>query len=212
MAIPLELIARKGDLILPKWNAFLDFLDRTVRVVRGEGVRMRHLPSGGLYIYADDNFNPWACPFKVSAGTDGARVREGTLNGLVPRIAGVPINGVDDEGNRVEVPLVELTPKAGGKSYVALRLVFKEEPVEVDPADPEALTIVEVAELPELFTQGGSVVSDDNSTLYPLAVIYWNDDGDIERVFQITHHNLTHRFVNGSAQAGTPSRHLFWAS
>ena len=212
MAIPREIRARRGDWILPKWLALLRFIDSTSKIVRGAGVRLQYLPSGGVYIYADDNFNPWESPFKVRVTGTEAVVREGTVNGVVPAIGDVRLDGTTKDGELTESPKLEIEHLGGTRSYIALKALFTEEPVAFDPEDPLALQIVHVAEVPELFVQGGSVVSDDNSTLYPLAVVAWKEDGTIRRSFQIVHHNLNHRFVRGSANTGKPSRHLFWSA
>jgi hypothetical protein len=212
MAIPREIRARRGDWILPRWLALLRFIDRTSKIVRGAGVRVQYLPSGGIHIFADDNFNPWTSPFKVRVTGTEATVREGTVNGVVPAIGDIRLDGTDADGAFVEEPKLEVEHLGGSRSFIALKLTFTEEPVEFDAADPQAAQIVHVEEVHPLFTQGGAVINDDNSTLYPLASIAWKDDGTVRRSFQIVHHNLNHRFVRGSASLGKPSRHLFWSA
>lgn len=218
MAIPREVKARRGDWILDKWHALLKFIDRTNKIVRGAGVRVQYLPSGGVYIYADDNFNPWAHPFKVSLAGNEARVLSGTVNGTVPAIKTkegklIRLDGTiaGDEDVLLDAPVLKVKPAQGARSYIALKILFTEEPVDFDPENIEAVQIVHTEKVPKLFVQGGAVINDDNSTLYPIAAVYWKDKR-VRRVFQITHFNLNHRFVQGSQESGKPSRHLFWSA
>lgn len=211
--IPREIKAKRGDWILPKWIALLNFIKRTNKIIRGDGVRIQYLPSGGVYIYADDNFNPWAHPFKVRLSSSEMTISEGTINGVIPAIEDVRLDGSKADSEELEQPpKLQIKNPESRRSYIALKLTFSEDPVEFSADDPKAAQIVHVPEIPKLFVQGGAVVNDDNTTLYPLASIYWTEGGNIRRVFQITHHNLNHRFVRGGALSGKPSRHLFWAA
>lgn len=210
MAIPRELRARRGDFVLPYWRLLLDYIDRTNKVITGEGVRVSYLPSGGLSVYAEDNYNPWNSPFKVSAGSGTVVVREGTINGIAPSIDGVRISGIDDEGKAVDVPALKTVHLGGARSYVALKITLSEDAVEIDANNADALAVSHIAELPDLFTQGGTV-SEGGVAFYPIAALYWTPNGKIRRAFQITHHNLGHRHVEGNLEKGLPSRQLFWA-
>lgn len=214
MAIPRELRARKGDLILPKWLALLLFIEKTNRVIRGKGVRVQSLPSGGLIVSAEDNFNPWESPFKVRVAGASVTVREGLVNGIMPAIGENRLDGSKGDGEAEAKPRLEIEHPGEPRSFIALKMLFGEKPVAFDPEDPLALQIVHIPEsrLAPLFSQGGAVINEDNSTLYPLALLKWGEGKTASRAFQITHHNLNHRFVAGSAQEGKPSRHLFWAA
>lgn len=209
MALPIELQAKRGDWILPYWRALLAYIERTAKIERGPGVRFNNLPGGGIYIYADDNFNPWSSPFKVTVTGTRARIREGAVNAVTPTLGGVRINGLDESGESVAVPSLELEPPGNGRrSFIALRLSLSTPDIPED--DLEAATIVHIEERPNLFTQGGSAF-EDGVALYPLAALYWKGKS-VSRSFQIVHHNLGHRFVEGSGASGKPSRHLFWAA
>lgn len=212
--IPRELRARRGEMILPKWLALLNFIGKTNRVVKGRGVRVQTLPSGGIYIYAEDNFNPWDSPLKVRVSAGFARVRPGFVNGVMPAIGDVRLDGTLADGTAGEVPKLEIEEPGEPRSYIAIKLTLSEKPVDFDIADPLALQIAHVpaSKFPPLFTQGGAIIEDDNTTLYPLAMVTWTDKGALKRVYQITHHNLNHRFAQGDATAGKPSRHFFWAA
>lgn len=215
MAIPRELRARKGDLILPKWLALLLFIEKTNRVIRGRGVRVQSLPSGGLIISAEDNFNPWESPFKVRVSGKFVTVREGLVNGVMPAIGEIRLDGSKGEGEAEAKPKLEIENPGQARSFIAIKMLFGGDLAAFDPEDPLALQIVHIPEsaLSPLFSQGGAVVNGDNSTLYPLALLKWSEESEVaSHVFQITHHNLNHRFVAGSPREGKPSRHLFWAA
>lgn len=211
--VPKDIVARKGDLILPKWRALLRFITNT-GIVTGPGVRVTQGPNGTL-VDADASFRPWSHPFKVSCDGTSATVRAGLVNGVSPYIAGVRITGVDDEGMEVEVPEVEIEHDGTPITYIALVLITPESSGRVAPiafADtPETVFIEHVNALPEAFAEGGSVASLGRA-VYPLAALYWEDKGILRDKIQIVHHNLGHRYIQSQAKAGIPGRHLFWAA
>lgn len=209
--IPPELVAKKGDWVKSKWIELLKWIDKTNRVIAGAGVRVQNMPSGGLYISADPSSSVWASPFEasiVSVGkTHRLRVSPGAVNGVIPTIEGVRINGIDDKGATVRVPQLEVLPPSGNRSNVYLRLAMGPDFMAFDPDDPRAATIVHGEPIKE-DSEGGAIIR-DGAVLYALSAIYWRD-GKVVRTFQIVHHNLNHRYVQ--AMDGRPSRHLFWAA
>ena len=172
------------------------------------------MPSGGLYVSAEDNFNPWESPFKVRVTGKSATIREGLVNGVMPAIGKIRLDGSQADGASGAAPKLEIEDPKEPRSFIAIKMLLSEDPVDFDVNDPLSLQIVHIpaSELSPLFSQGGAVINDDNSTVYPLASLAWTENGTVRRAFQITHHNLNHRFVRGSAQTGKPSRHLFWAA
>ena len=210
MFIPPEIIARKGDGILPKWRALLRFIKNTGIVV-GPGVKVTQTPNGTL-VDADRSFRPWSHPFKVSADGTTARVREGLVNGVAPYLNGVRITGIDDNGKEIEVPELELKHDGTLITYIAIVLDLPAGSDRLAISDsPEAIRIEHVNRLPENFQEGGTV-SDQTRGVYPIAALYWNGKGDLNKRLQIVHHNLGHRFIPAAPDQGIVGRHFFWAS
>ena len=57
--------------------------------------------------------------------------------------------------------------------------------------------------------EGGFPDNGADVGLQPLAMLVWNEDkASVKKAFQITHHNLQHRFVRSGTATG---RHFFWA-
>lgn len=209
--VPSDIVARKGDLVLPKWRALLQFISRT-GIIPGPGVRVSSGPNG-TYVDAEASFKPWNHPFKVSASSERVRVRAGLVNGVAPYINGVRITGVDDKGKQVEVPQLELKHDGTPITYVAIVIVTPESgdtPIALFNT-PESIRIEHVTMLPRAFAEGGTV-AELGRAVYPIAALYWNEDGTLRRRIQIVHHNLGHRYIQSQAKAGIPGRHLFWAT
>lgn len=213
-SVPKDIVARKGDPVLPKWNALLRFIANT-GIVTGPGVRVTQGPNG-TFVDADASFQPWSHPFKVSCDGTSASVRAGLVNGVSPYITDVRITGINNEGIKVDVPEVEIEHDGTPITYIALVLITPEAsggPVApIAFADtPETIFIEHVTELPEAFAEGGTVASLGRA-VYPLAALYWEEKGILREKIQIVHHNLGHRYIQSQAKAGIPGRHLFWAA
>ena len=209
MFIPPEIIARKGEEVLPKWRALLKFIGNT-GIVMGPGVRVTQTPNGTL-VDADLTFRPWSHPFKVSTDGTTAKVRAGLVNGVAPYINEIPITGVDDNGAEIEVPDIQLGRVATPITYIAvvLNLPVGKETMAISDS-PEAIRIEHVDYLPQNFQEGGTV-GDETRAVYPLAALYWNERGEFNKRLQIVHHNLGHRFISAKPDQGIVGRHFFWA-
>ena len=210
MFIPPEIIARKGDGILPRWRALLKFIKNTGIVV-GPGVKVTQTPNGTL-VDADRAFRPWSHPFKVSTNGLTATVRAGLVNGVAPYINEVRITGVDDDGKEVDVPDLVIEHDGTLITYIAVVLDLPAGSDKLAISDsPEAIRIEHVTKLPENFAEGGTV-SDETRGVYPIAVLYWTAKGELNKRLQIVHHNLGHRFIKAAPDQGIVGRHFFWAS
>lgn len=186
-----DLHVRKGDPVLPAWNNLLDWA-KQFRLFAGRGVRLTRTPNG-TFIVAEQQSTPWDHPFKVTVSATEATVLLGTLNNQVPMISG---KRLDEE----VAPQLKLAggPNRDRRSWVCLDLRVDVKTGAIDPDDPKSVVLTHARE-PESSEFGR----------HPLAMILWDvDRSTIRRVHQITHFNLQHRFIK--AQAGKPSRHLFW--
>ena len=221
-SIPKDIIAKRGDEVLPKWRALLKFIANTGIVV-GPGVKVTTGPNG-TYVDADSAFRPWSHPFKVSCDGATARVRAGLVNGISPYIADVRISGVDIKGANVDVPPLVIDHDGTPITYVALVVVTPESTVsggEIVLTDsPKTIFIAHVTSLSRKFSGGGSPLESAPSgspvpldkAIYPLASLYLESKCVLLKKTQIVHHNLGHRYIQSQAKAGIPGRHLFWAA
>lgn len=141
------------------------------------------------------------------------RVGDGTVNGIVPTIDEVPIDGLDEDGNPLPegAPVLDLSAGPGprSRSYVCLRVAIDPATGAPNPADPTAASIVHVPELPPGQHEGGSP-DVAGAGLHVLAQMRWNADGSrITGKRQWNFFDQEHRFVAG--QDGRPGRHFFRA-
>lgn len=208
MAIPREIEAEAGDLILPKWKALIDFA-RSTGIVRHPDVIVKVTPHGTRVVPLKRRRRP-RHPFRVSATSTGAVVRAGTVNGVSPYIGRYPISGIDPTtGVDIEVPPLEIKHAGEARTYVALYVKPEGESGLKVQDDPELTKIVHVVDPGDL---DGTSPDVEGATTYPLAALYWSDRGVLNRAFQIVHHNLSHRFLEGRPEEGIGSRHIFWAA
>jgi hypothetical protein len=147
-----------ADYQVPDGAPIRPALARFARIVLSEArlriqgpARIRRTAMGRIVVYEPP---PPRFPgsFRVRRrGERSVTVGDGLASGLVPRIDGIRIDGLDDEGEPVDGldggrPELECEgPGPDGRSYVALAAV----PGDLGEIDPEApLEIVHVAELP----------------------------------------------------------------
>lgn len=203
---------QKGDRIQPAWERLVKWVE-TLKVVPGEGVKVRETPKGTI-VTLDAKIRSYNHPFKAGVSDSGASVRAGTVNGQTPYILDITtknwrrIDNRDDEGNKFkdEQPppamKVDFKNSEGGKFYLLLR-------VKPDKAgsfkDPK--TDLRIVQTPT--TEGLK----DGAGYYPLALCYLNQAGNaVEETFQIVHHNMRYIYQERKSAAGktTGNRHLFF--
>jgi len=205
-----DLKVRRGDPIEPFVKRLLKELPVLFRFFTGRGVRFNRTPNG-IIVVADVRSNAWDHPFKVGVSEKIAIVGNGSVNNLVPQINGVGIDGLDDDGKEVPPPQLKLTggPSKELRSWVCVQARVDLKTGVMNPKDTTALTIIHTATLDPKSSEGGFPDDGAGIGLQPLAMLVWNEDkASVRRVFQITHHNLQHRFVRGNTGTG---RHFFWA-
>ena len=199
-----DLYVRPGEPVMPAWQRLLEWA-KQFRLFTGRGVRLLRTPNG-TYVVADLRSNPWNHPFKVRLAEREATVGFGTVEGVVPRIGGRTIDGLDEDGNEAEAPRLRLAgePNEDLRSWVVVEVKVAPEGGEIDPEDAEAVTIRHVRELkPE----------DAKVGRHPLAMLIWaSNRTTILRARQITHFNLSHLHVVDRGAGERPGRHLFWAT
>jgi hypothetical protein len=204
-----DLYVKPGDPITAKlWNALLDW-DKESSVMAGPNVRLQRMQRG-ICVVAEAPSSNWNHPWRCSLTGFEVKLTAGTVNTLVPRINGVRIDGRDERGKTVTVPPLKIVsgPGVDLESWVCVQVKVTASSSAMDEKDKDALTIVHVPDLDPRMIEGGSP-DKSGLGLHPLAQILWKDKATPERLFQITHSNLTHRFI--TARDGQPSRHFFFA-
>lgn len=202
-----DLYVRPGEPVLPAWKRLLEWA-KQFRLFAGRGVRLQRTPNG-TYVIADLKSNPWNHPFKVRLADREAAIGFGTVQDVVPRIAGKRLDGIDEKGREGEVPILKIEegPNDELRSWIVVEVRVDPESGEIDAEDEEALIIRHVDELRSSTPEVGR---------HPLAMLVWAPNGtEIIRTRQITHFHLRHLFVaqQGSEEAEVQSgRHLFWAT
>jgi len=210
MDIELEnLRAKPGELIAPKWEQLLRYLRRLTQLRRGNGVRIKAGPDG-TSVVSDARAVRFVPHFAVRIGrADEVHVRLGLVNGQVPTLDGVRIDGLTEDGQPSPKPVPALSIKEGAddslRSWVCIV-------VQIDPAtgewiEKEPLKIEHRADVPARLRNGYSM--DEKGTgIYPLALLVWRDRKTLGRIHQVTMHDLQHAYR--PAKAPLPARHYFW--
>lgn len=114
------LTAQPGDKILPKWQALIRWIRR--QQIQGPGARITYGQGGAQVIFNAEEYIQ-SIRFRVRlVGTEPPKivVDEGTINGKVPKVDGVPINGVENPPQ--PQPEIKLAPpNADGISLACIK-------------------------------------------------------------------------------------------
>ena len=203
---------QKGEKIQTAWERLVRWVD-TLKVVPGEGIKVRETPKGTIVSVIRDR-HVFRHPFKVGASQQGASASAGTVNGQTPYILDIAtknwrrIDNRDDDGNKFDVELpppmmkLDLKNHEGGKFYITLR---------VKPND--AGTIVEPKTDLRIVQTKTADGDKDGAGYYPLALFYLNPSRTaVEESFQIVHHNMRYLYQARKSAEGetTGNRHLFF--
>lgn len=199
-----ELRVRVGDPITARlWNAMLDLcagLHKSYRDISGgKGVRLHRYPDG-INIVADTGGANFVGAFAVrQAGALAVTVGAGMLNTIIPKIDGVPIDGVVDGRQRGIPPLKVEMPGADMRSFVCLRVVTDDAQRIVDA--PDAVTVVHRTTMP---------AADEPAEvgLHVIAMLQWSDRTTF-RVWQVLYHHQQHIAIK---ERSGGVRHFFTAA
>ena len=208
MASPERFLARDGDPVRPKLEAF-------VRHVLGEGVvqvdgpvRETRRDRGRSLVFEPDPV-PFVGAFavRVTSGTS-VQVGAGTVNGRTPMIGERFIDGVDEDGEsyREGPPRLDLDEGPGYRlrSWITLAVTIDPETGAMAEAQ-EGLQIAHRSDLPAAFEEGFAP-DEDGVGHWPLAQVTWSADGArVSRVRQMIYFDQVHRYQPG--EDGAPGRH-----
>lgn len=145
----------------------------------------------------------------IQAGLKSVHVGVGYLNGQAPKLNKISIDGLDEDGETVKVPDLELTEGPGEEnlSWICLQVIVDPTTGTIKTDDKKKLdiTIVHEIQLNESHFDGGS--PDENGRgLLALAQVVWRDE-QIFKIQQIVYQNKEHRWIRPGA--GKRGRHFF---
>lgn len=194
-----DLQARAGQPIAPLWQQLRQRLAAAGQLQLGTGMRLHQGPDGTTVI-AEPSGKSFTPHFKVSLSGMEASVGLGTVNGDVPTIQGIGLDGVNSSGATVTVPRVKLTtPDDLLRSWIVLQ-------VKIDLAtgliveEPDAITLIH--------TNDRRSNIDPALGWQPVALLTWADRRTPRRAHQIVMKDLNHVWREPAAQ-GRQGRHFF---
>ena len=208
----LPFVKRGQPITAELWNRLCAAV-RAVRLLPGEGARLRSTPDGTIVGF-DAAPASWSHPFQVSLiGKTAAEIRPGTVNSIEPKIGDVPLSGSDSKPTpKLEFGKVKLD--GDGRGYIAIEITcgakweiktmgmvqvayFDSENGEDSPGGSGGPSSI-----------GGIPGISGRRVRYPIAMLRERSTGQLD-LFQIVFFNIAHR-----AQPRTEdvARHFFWAS
>jgi hypothetical protein len=204
---------RRGQPITAElWNRLVATV-RAVRLLPGDGARLRSTPDGTIVGF-DAAPVPLPHPFQVSLlGLTAAQIRPGTINSIEPKIDGVPLSGTDEKSPpRLEFRKLKLD--ADDRGYIAAEIACGEK------WEIKTIEMVQIAyfdsengEDPAPGSGGPSSVGgipgiSGRRVRYPVAMLRRRKSGRID-VFQIVFFNIVHRAQPRDDKSNV-ARHFFW--
>ena len=194
-----DLQAKAGQPIRPLWNKLVTRLRSAAQIQAGRGVRVHQGPEGTAVV-ASGTGGSYTPRFLVGISGKEATIGLGTVNGLVPTINGIALDGITASGATVTVPHLKLTaPNAQLRSWIVVQ-------VQIDPESKVVRDDVEDA-ITLLHTDDLKAVPGDDFGWHPVGLITWADRRTPQRAWNVTKLDLTHVYLTGSA--GQKGRHFF---
>ena len=204
---------RRGQPITAElWNKLVAAV-RSVRLLPGDGARLRSTPDGTLVGF-DAGSSSWAHPFQVTlVGQTAAQISSGLVNAIEPQIGDVPLSGTNTQPPpRLEFGKPKLN--ANNCGYIA---------IEITCDDKWAITIMEMVQVAYFDSESGEEPPEGSGgasatggipgisgrrVRYPVAMLLQRKSGQLD-VVQIVFFNIAHRAQPLDSQTDT-ARHFFW--
>lgn len=169
---------------------------RAARLLEGPGIRLQHTPDGTIISAKGSDAGRYVHPFQVSIAGDRLMIRAGLVNGIEPRIKGIPLSG-DAKNPQPSLDFKRPKLDQDGRGYAALELGCG-----ADWQIPNlGAEIVQVAAWdtetgePGIPTESRGAAGipglSGRRVRYPIALLRRNKAGAID-VFQIVHFNVSH--------------------
>jgi len=201
MAAIESLEARAGEPILPKWQQLTRWIRR--QQVQAPGARVTYGQGGAQVVFDGDEYSQ-VIRFRVSlTGGQPAKVTvgDGTINGMVPKVGGIPITGT--ENPPTPPPEIQLVaPNEEGVCLVCIKTTHAAN------GDLTAATIE--CKKPEDLPGGlRADFAVGVSGFIPIALVRHNlQTREPESVYQHSVHNLQCRMYD----SGQGKRVIYWAA
>lgn len=207
---PSEFYGEDGKVPWPKLRSFIRFvLADSVRSFSGVRVHQRRT---GKTLICESETETFRGAWPVSLrGAREVVVGPGTVNGRVPTILGIRIDGTDETGHPLPdgPPSLFLDDGPGDRlrSYVLLRVRIDPETGDIPETDDDAVIVTHAGEIPGGFDFVGSL--DVGGYGYrPIAQLTWSADGArVVRVSPWLYFHQAHRYIPDPD--GGPGRHRF---
>ena len=208
----LPFVRRGQPITADLWNRLVAVV-RAVRLLPGDGARLRSTPDGTI-IGFDAAPAPWAHPFQVSLiGRSAAQIGPGLVNAIEPKIDGAPLSGTDGKPPP-KLEFGKLKLDKDGRGYVAIEITcdgkwklktmemvqvayFDSENGEDQPPGSGGPSAI-----------GGIPGISGRRVRYPLAMLRQRTSGQLD-LFQIVFFNIVHRAQPRNA-TNDVARHFFW--
>lgn len=194
-----NLQARPGEPILPKWQDLVRWIRR--QQVQAPNARITYAPGGAQVIFTPEEYGQ-VVRFRVSFAAQGkVTVGDGTINGIVPKVNGIPITG--QENPPLPPPEIDLvSPNGEGVCLVCIKTTHdatgKLTEATIESKNP--------ADLP------GGMRADfaaGRHGFIPIALVRHNlQSRQPESVYQHSVHNLQCRMYD----SGQGKRVIYWAA
>jgi len=196
-----------GDLISASKLRAMEEQSKLSEVQVGPGIRVSRLAGIGTLVEVEQRTISWSHPWEVRfKGSEKLEVTPGLVNGLMPKIDNVPMDGLDEEGkpHRNGKPLLKFKPK-GDVAWVCV-CVRTDGTTLTTNGDCLAIDVVEKS----TWRDGGSLDEKGGGALhvghYPLA--WMRREKGVWKIYQIAHFCLQWQFSKETETR--KARHWFW--
>jgi hypothetical protein len=176
-----RLAARRGQRVKPRLKSFLAWL-KAHRIESGQGIRIRRTINGTI-VSANIPNPVFLGAFTVSLVEGGQfSVARGFVNGIEPKINGVPITGQDEKPRpTLKVPQ---SFDQSGRAWALVEVKINEKTLRIDQEDPESVVI----KADKSLASGDRLVG-----RHPIAMFVQADGGQIIK-YQLSYFSLRHAF------------------
>jgi hypothetical protein len=211
--LPSWLRVKSGDTIRAR---LVDELVRQIEdrtVTAGVNCRVHAIPGVGVSVEALAPPQNFPHPWDTGISGNQAAISVGLVNGSVPYVNGVSMDGLDASGNALpggapKLQLDESLYDVTGRSWICVQ-------VTVDPASGQILPLAKgglsIVQAKQIYVGEGGALDQDNTGLWPLCMLRRPSSATsgYGTLYDVAYFNLNHRYVVAANQGG-PARHFFW--